>query len=407
MGNRARILSDRKGGVAVLFGVVLVPIMGLAALVVDYTHVESARRNAQSAADAAVLATLAPSADATKRNQIARTTFEAQLSDSYKLSFVDFKLTVTEDAEGAIHSTLAYRVRMPLMFAGAVGKETIEFDGNAVAVAGHNSHIDVHFWLDDSASMGVAATEADRDRLRQISQSDPEHRNCAFSCHLPTRMAQGRWTNTLDRARGMGIKIRLDVMLDSVKSVVETLAAEAGPRQQIRFKVESMSRRFRNVTPLTDRSDTVLRRLQTFRPTGTNHGESASRLSETIASGQRQLPQWRGQGTRTRPRQFVVLATDGMQFDWNNMRPGPIDPAACDAIKAQGVTVAVVQLRYVALNGDGAFNTWVRPYFHQLGPALEACATPGYYFSGDTPEQIRDAFKQLALRLTNDLRLTQ
>ena len=74
-------------------------------------------------------------------------------------------------------------------------------------------------------------------------------------------------------------------------------------------------------------------------------------------------------------------------------------------IKARGISVAVIQLRYVELKGDGAFEHYVRPHFTKLGPALEKCASPGMFYSADSPEQIQKAFAELAVRIRGALRL--
>jgi hypothetical protein len=112
-------------------------------------------------------------------------------------------------------------------------------------------------------------------------------------------------------------------------------------------------------------------------------------------------------GLRNSPKNFVVLVTDGMQFNWGNTSPGPIDPAACDAIKARGVTLAVIQLRYVPLHGDWAFDVYVRPHFDELGPALRQCASPDFFFSANTPAEIEEAFEHLSMRIVDTLRLTR
>ncbi len=96
-----------------------------------------------------------------------------------------------------------------------------------------------------------------------------------------------------------------------------------------------------------------------------------------------------------------------MQFDWNSIAPGPIGSLGCQDMKSRGFRIGVVQLKYVRLDGDGAFNTWVRPVYDQITPALQACASAGYYFHADNPDEVRAAFRQLAKTLEESLRLTE
>jgi hypothetical protein len=136
-----------------------------------------------------------------------------------------------------------------------------------------------------------------------------------------------------------------------------------------------------------------------------NSWNSASRLTPTLSEGKATLPAQNGDGTKDRPRQFVIIVSDGMQFDWNRISSGPISNTPCEEIKARGINVAVIQLRYVDLTGDAAFNTYVKPHFTKLGPALEKCASPGMFYSADSPEQIQKAFAELAVRIRGALRL--
>jgi Flp pilus assembly protein TadG len=389
---------------AIIFAVLAAPLVALAGLVLDYAIVEGERQRAQNAADAAVLAALSPSAEPGAKEDEAKSAFLSNFGEDQEEKIRGLSVSF-EKARGVETAQVEYSVVVPLFFGGFFGHEEMVVPGRATATVSLEDHIDIRFWLDDSASMGVAATEADRDRLRQISNQDPQHKNCAFACHLPTEMKNDTHPTTLDRANALGIHLRIDVMRENVRALIETLQEEMDDGRTVRFQLSALSQRFRRLTAITTDVQRIQRRLNRFRPSGSNHSESASRLGDTLVAASRTVPNRRPRGTAEAPRQYVVLVTDGMQFDWHNMRPGPIDPAPCEALKRRGVNVAVVQLRYVALTGDGAFNQWVRPYFDELGPALERCASEGLYFSGDTPEQIRQAFTDLALRLKSSLRV--
>jgi hypothetical protein len=71
---------------------------------------------------------------------------------------------------------------------GCWGRANGAIAGKTEAARAHTDFLDVRFWLDGSASMGIAADEAGRDRLIALSRNDREHRNCAFACHMETDM---------------------------------------------------------------------------------------------------------------------------------------------------------------------------------------------------------------------------
>lgn len=254
--------------------------------------------------------------------------------------------------------------------------------------------------------MGMAATQSDRDRLRALSRLDPEHRNCAFACHMPTRL-DGSWRTSEERAHANGVTLRIDVMKQNVLGLISELQEE--DHNVVRYSVSALSRDFRTVIAQTDDVGRVERAVRMFSLSGEVHNNrnGASLLSDAIAQGARRQPERGGDGSAERPRNYVVIVTDGMQFDWGRVSSGPIDQDACDDLKRRGIGVAVVQLRYVDLTGDGSFDYWVRPHYYDLGPALERCATSGLFFSADSPAEVRRAFAELGERLREAVRLVR
>lgn len=401
------MVSDRSGTVAVFFAVVFVVMLGAGGLAIDMASYGSAKDAGRRAADAAALAALSPSTPRNVRAQRARDVFEANLPTHLSDSITQFNIRFTEH-DGVETAEVTFALEAALVFGRAYGGEDAIARGQVAASVNRSPKIDVALWLDGSASMGVAADEGARDRLRALSRSDPEHKNCAFACHMPTRLHHREFPTSMHRARANRVPLRVDVMRSAVDRLILALKPNNRRGANVRFSLASFHSRFEMLRTFTNNRRDIRRAVRTFDLTaGMPWGDrrlAASRLSETFASGATELlasPNAEG------ARRAVVIATDGMQFDWNSYRPGPIDPSVCQPLKDEGVIVAVVQLRYVELNGDGAFNTWVRPHFHLLGPALEACASPGFFFSADTPAEIEDAFNRLAISLQASLRLTQ
>lgn len=397
-----RGVRDKRGAVAPIYAVAALPLIAIVGVSVDFGVLMRARAAGQSAADAAVLAALAPSTPRNEREAAAQAAFRANLPRA--LARMNPRLTVTITERDNLRTARAiFALDHPLFLSRLVSGPSTEVGGEAQASVAMFDYIDVDLWLDGSASMGVAADEAGRDRLRALSRSDPEHANCAFACHIPTRLA-GPYPTSEARAHANGVRLRFDVMKDNVVGLVDTLAAQAGPERRVRYSVNRLALDFDVLLPLTENEERVRTTINRF-ALAPNFNQSASMIERNLSHGASRLPPTPGDGGPGSPRRVVVLVTDGMQFNWSAVRAGEIEPEVCEEVKSTGAIMAVVQLRYVELNGDWAFEHYVRPHFHQLGPALQACASDGYYFQGDTPDEIRRAFDELAYRLKESLRL--
>ena len=403
LGGFSRFIREKRGGIALIFALSALPLFGGIGVGVEFTVLMRARSVAQSAADAAVLAALAPSTPARERERAAQAAFLANLPANFLAMNPRLDVTITEtDNVRTAHAIFAFD--HDLYLAHFMGGPTTEVGGEAQASVAMDDYIDVDFWLDGSASMGVAADEAGRDRLRALSRFDPDHANCAFACHIPTRM-NGGFATSEARAHANGVQLRFDVMKTNVLGLVDSLSAQADPDRRVRYSLNRLAVDFEVLLPLTDNERSVRSAINGF--SLAPNGLAASMIGRNIKEGADRLPTSPGDGSRGRPRRVVVLVTDGMQFNWAAVRPGEIDPEVCRDVKETGAIMAVVKLRYVELDGDWAFEHYVRPHFNELAPALQACATSGYFFQGDTPEEIQRAFEELAMRLRESLRLTR
>jgi len=140
------------------------------------------------------------------------------------------------------------------------------------------------------------------------------------------------------------------------------------------------------------------------------------------------------------PLPFVFLITDGAQdyqyqhgnADWtgsNNAQvmeypgspapsfngvsywaaPGATD-AQCNAIKNQGITLAILYIPYVAIpnpttvwnDEDGAANNNIQ----YIPTSLQSCASPGFYFEASSPTAIAQALQQMFFQAVQSAHIT-
>jgi hypothetical protein len=385
------MLLDKSGNVAITFALCLIPLMLAIGMAVDIGNALSVKKQMQDALDAAALAALAETTPADKRQTVAQKAFEASLSENLRNLSPQFSLSVTEVGNNK-SATASFTVDLPLSFAGILGVNTLDISGQTSSGIAVGGAMDIHLWLDSSASMGVAATELDRDKLKALT-------GCFFACHMDGPPSSQK------KAHDNGIVLRIDLMKQNVLALMEKIHEVQLPEQVVRYSVSGMARSFEPRIALSDNYESIHTAVENFSLSGTTHGQAASRLTPVLDTAKNSLPAQNGDGTEDNPRNFVVIVTDGMQFDWSSITPGPISNAACENIKSRGIPVAVIQLRYVPDPGNVHYEYWVAPRFNQLGPALQACASPGMFYSADTPQQIQDAFAELAVRIRGALRL--
>lgn len=385
--NLSRFGADRSGSVAILFSVILAPLVMMVGAATDYARVVASRAKLQSSVDAAVLAAgldLSGASDGAlqiKARAAVESAFPAGSPvrvSNVALNTVNNVIVVTVDAETTTN------------FGGFFGVSRIATRTTAAVPKQTGRKMDVDFLLDASASMGLAATAAGRDQLRAAV-------GCAFACHHPEG---GQTISNLQAAQNLGILTRLDVLKSAVGSMIGRLAATQGPRDQYRVAIDTFDDALVRAVPLTTNLATAQQFIQNYRLGGNTSFSGAMPLFDGDVGSQ-------GDGYST-PRKFAIIVTDGVQG--RRDRVGgfhPFDARLCDALKGQGVTVMVLNTKYIPMPTEPAYQQTVMPIQNQLEPALMACASTGYYFSAMEQADIDLAFNRIFDAIQARLRLVQ
>jgi len=385
--NLSRFGTDRSGSVAVLFSVVLLPTLMLVGAATDYARVIAAKAKLQSAVDAAVLAAgldLSGASDATLQTK-ARTALDAAFPAGSGVRIASVSLRTVSN-----NILVDVQAETSTNFGSLLGHPHVTTTTTAAVPKQTGRKMDVNFLLDASASMGLAATATGRDQLRAAV-------GCAFACHDPEG---GQTISNLQVAQNLGILTRLDVLKNAVGAMIGRIAATQGPRDTYRVAIDTFDDTPVRAVPIT----TNLASAQTF--------ISNYRLgNNTSFSGA--MPLFNGDvGTQgdgySTPKKFAIIVTDGVQG--RRDRVGgfhPFDSRLCDQLKGQGVTVMVLNTKYIPMPTEAAYQQTVMPIQNQLEPALQACASTGYYFSATDQADIDLAFNRIFDAIQARLRLLQ
>ncbi|MDE2364846.1 MAG: hypothetical protein KGM42_19385 [Hyphomicrobiales bacterium] len=383
----SRFATNQSGTAAVLFSLALVPAVTAVGVAVDYTRVQSARATLQASADAAALSA---GLDTTGASDATLQTKAASAVQSYFPA--GSPVTVNNVGLATRNGNIVVTVNssMRTLFSGLVGAATVNTTTIAAVPKRSGQKLDIEFLLDASASMGLAATAAGRDQLYAAV-------GCAFACHM---LDPGQTVTNLQVARNLGIQTRIDVLQAAVGGMIGQLRSTQGPLDQFRVGIDTFDDTPHNAVPLTADLVSAQNYIQNYQ-LGNNTSFSSAMPTYTTDVGVQ------GDGFST-PKKYAIIVTDGVQG--RRDRVGgfhPFDSTLCDPIKQRGVTVIVLNTQYVPMPSEAPYQQTVMPIQNQLAPALQACASPNFYFSATDQADINAAFQQIFSVIEARLRLVQ
>jgi hypothetical protein len=297
--------------------------------------------------------------------------------------------------------------------------------------------------MDSSASMIVGATPADvasistwvGNHWSQVKPGDPapytgkDNPPCAFACHdVDSATTPADIVTGLTNAHASGATTRFDVMVAAAQALISHVQTVANGNTLNRnntylFNVMSFD------TSLHQYGAT---NIATYPAALTAVGQVSPGLDTYLDNAMTSLVTQvgtNGAGTSAlSPLKFVILVTDGLQsdrnLDWQNCTShpwnaawsfndcvggfaAPMNTAHCTQMKNNGIILGVLETPYVPLTGQDPHNTPyesnVRGTIFPGGPntpsvvsaALQACASPGYYFQAANSAQIATGFVNL------------
>jgi len=172
---------QRRGAIAVIFAILIVPIIGLIGLAVDFGIWNQAHAMLTRAANSAALnavkvagnAQLKADANFEQEGQTAgQQWFNSQVAAA-TLPITTNSLQVTISAGQSLSATVAYSGTIPSVFGAIFSAAQYPLEVTAVASISTNPYLNVELMLDNSSSMEIAATQNGMRTLLQNSPCDP------------------------------------------------------------------------------------------------------------------------------------------------------------------------------------------------------------------------------------------
>lgn len=424
--------THRGGNVAITFAIALLPILGLVGAAVDYSIAVNTRTKIEAALDTAVLLATSKT-EATLPTATAKADAEkilaAQLA-MFGVTTSSSSITITDGVNGRTATGTA-AANVPTTFMKIMGFNSIAVNGNSTAKVGLPVYVDFYLLLDNSPSMGVAATPTDINTMVN-NTSD----KCAFACHDTYTSSSKKYLNTnsyYDLAKKLGVTMRIDVVRQATQALMDKASATAAVSNQFRMAIYTMgsdcsSVGLTTITALTSslssaKSAAAGIDLMTIPYAGYNNDQCTD-FDNTLASMNNTIPT-PGPGTSSSPQKYLFFVSDGVADAYyptscskkttSGRCQEPLTTAICDTIKSRGVKIAVLYTTYLALPTNSWYMNWIDPFNKgpygpspnsEIAQKMQACASPGFYFEVSPTDGISEAMNALFQKAVSTAHLT-
>jgi Flp pilus assembly protein TadG len=234
-----RFLRDRRGNIAIIFGVAAIPLVLMCGVAIDYAHDAMIRGEMTAVVDAAALAATTPAMfgqDTATAQAAAVAMFEAQAAlvqgaivnyDSPNCSTTApglcVNVTDTNVTNGKLRQvSVVATVSVRNYFGALEGAPTTQFTVTSLANVQTAPNINFYLLLDSSPSMELPATTAGINTMVATA-------GCALACHETnykdselTKYPGWGTTDSYTYAENSGITLRIDNVRTAAQSLVKT-----------------------------------------------------------------------------------------------------------------------------------------------------------------------------------------
>ena len=151
---------------------------------------------------------------------------------------------------------------------------------------------------------------------------------------------------------------------------------------------------------------------------GTNYDNSLGKLSQASYIP---APGKGSNQTGDTPQKVLFIVTDGVEDElyggarleqaMNNLGNAPDGNSSptnwCTTIKNRGIQIAILYTDYLPVTTNNWYNQKIKPIQSSIGPALQACASPGLFYDAAIGADLGAALASLFSAVTHTGHLTQ
>ncbi len=412
-----RFRSDRRGNIALLFGLLAVPLTICLGCAADYTRAASIRESLLAAADAASVAAVSAQSPGflAAQSMTADGSVPAAITDATNFfngristvgGYSSVTLTVKVNKVGAIlTSSVNFSAVVPTTFMAIAGWRNLTVTNASSSAASLPTYLDFYLMLDVSGSMGLPSNDSEQARLAAINPDNYSSypKGCTFACHFSASNAcpdSGQKYSTGGKCMGYSlsrtagnvantpvtgcsvpgssacIQLRADAVGNAVQQLLVTANAKGKVSNQFRVGLYPFIQKLYTYAALTSSlagsSSTpgtinyAAANLATLLDTGVNTslGSGGTHFENAFPSMNSVITSV-GTGTTfndTLP--FVFLITDGAQNNqtqsggtWSgNNNATVIDSTLCTKMKSRGIVISILYVPYQTIQNPTSFG---------------------------------------------------
>jgi Flp pilus assembly protein TadG len=449
-------LGDRRGNVAIIAALCMIPLMLSVGMGIDYTLQKRSQDQLAGIADAAVLVAVTPTMMAETQLQAtkaAQAFWDAQSATVSNVAGVTGTVVVSEPASASgtaitRTATITWTGASANNFASLTGLPTSPLKGSSSAVSSRAPVVNFYLMVDTSPSMGIVTSDtATMAAMMKATKSYEDTPNgCAFACHQSDPGGDGLSQDLYSVARSLGLNLRIDLVNYAVSNLMSTAASVATSNKTtygvsvstIDYKVGDIYQTSNITTNLTAAKNAVgtIQQLEVYKNNCltssqcslTNNGDDQlSNLDlglttlDTLSTGtytSSKGPGYKmytpGTGTTNAgdtPQEVLFIISDGMDdfYSSGSRTIVPINSVQdyCSTIKAQGIRIAFLQLYYAPLPTDPWYvSAGIETPRSQIAASAQSCASPGLYQLVTSDADISAELTSLFQKVVATARLT-
>jgi Flp pilus assembly protein TadG len=441
-----RFIGDRKGNVAIIFALSIIPCIFLTGMALDFTSATQKRVILNAAADAAALAAVTPTmmGETSSQAQTAATNiFNATASSVTAVTSVTPTVAVASTNGGLTRTvTVSYTAKSTNSFPNVLGLVTgtaeasWSISGSSQATSSTSPNINFYLLLDNSPSMDIAATTSGINTMVAATMNAPASGQnaggCAFACHESSpssdNLGNPNGEDNYALAQNLGVTTRIENMASATQALMTTANTTESANnatykmaiytfngtgtstvQTLTSNLTTAANAASNIDVLEVYNNNCLTQSNCNNDTDTNFDTAMSSISNIMPNP--------GTGaSNSTPQEVLFIVSDGLEDDNTGSCSQPLDGTRCmqpfdttwcTTLKNQGIRIAVLYTAYLPLTTNAFYNTWVSPFQSTIATAMQSCASSGLYFSITTDGDISSAMQALFEQAVATARLTQ
>jgi Flp pilus assembly protein TadG len=434
-----RFIRDRKGNVAMIFALAVIPCVFLTGMALDFSAAIQKRVILNAAADAAALAAVTPTLmgeSSSNAQTAALNVFNATASTVTGVTSATPTVTIVSSNGGLTRTvTVSYTANSTNSFPNVLklitgtSETSWPISGSSTSTSSTSPNINFYLLLDNSPSMDIAATSAG---ITTMVNATSAQGGCAFACHQsnPSADALGNpgGEDNYTLAQNLGVVTRIENMASATASLMSTAATTEAANnatykmaiytfnysgtstiQTLTSNLTTAASAASNIDVLEVYDNNWLTSTNNNNDTDTNFDSAMSQINGIMPNP--------GTGASTStPEEVLFLVSDGVEDDNSGVCSEPLDGTRCQApfdttwcttIKNRGIRIAVLYTQYLPLPTNTWYNTWISPWQSQIATNMQNCASTGLYFSITTDGDISTAMQALFDQAVATARLSQ